>query len=66
MSPLSVSKYLKPDNLKFDLVIFDEASQICPEDALGSLIRAEQVIIVGDLNKCLQPTSSTHHPLGRF
>ncbi|MGG1675922.1 DUF4011 domain-containing protein [Neobacillus sp. NRS-1170] len=55
MSPLSVSQYLDADDIAFDVVIFDEASQIFPEDAIGSIIRASQVIIVGD-NKQLPPT----------
>lgn len=56
MSPLSVAMYLPPEGPKFDLVIFDEASQIKPEDAFGSIIRANQVIVVGD-SKQLPPTS---------
>jgi len=56
MSPLSVSQYLDPKAVSFDLVIFDEASQVRPEDAIGSIMRARQVIVVGD-NKQLPPTS---------
>lgn len=56
MSPLSVSQYLDANDISFDVVIFDEASQIFPEDAIGSIIRAPQVIIVGD-NKQLPPTN---------
>ncbi len=55
MSPLSVAMYLPPEGPKFDLVIFDEASQIKPEDAFGAIIRAKQVIVVGD-SKQLPPT----------
>jgi very-short-patch-repair endonuclease len=55
MSPLSVSQFLDAREIFFDVVIFDEASQIFPEDAIGSIIRAKQVIIVGD-NKQLPPT----------
>jgi len=55
MSPLSVSQFLEARNIHFDVVIFDEASQIFPEDAIGSIIRANQVIIVGDRNQ-LPPT----------
>lgn len=55
MSPLSLSQFLDARNIFFDVVIFDEASQIFPEDAIGSIIRATQVIIVGD-NKQLPPT----------
>ena len=55
MSPLSVSTYLTSDNSNFDLVIFDEASQVFPEDAIGSIYRSKQVIIVGD-SKQMPPT----------
>jgi superfamily I DNA and/or RNA helicase len=44
-----------PESLAFDLVIFDEASQICPEDAVCSILRANQTIVVGD-PKQLPPT----------
>ncbi len=47
MSPLSVSQYLDIDT-KFDLVIFDEASQIFLEDSFASIVRGKQVIISGD------------------
>ena len=56
MSPLSVAMYLPPDGPKFDLVIFDEASQVKPEDAFGAILRAKQVIVVGD-SKQMPPTS---------
>lgn len=47
MSPLSVSTLLDP-KFSFDTVIFDEASQIYPEDAIGAIYRAKQTIVVGD------------------
>jgi len=47
MSPLNVGQYLDI-SLEFDLVIFDEASQIFLEDSLASVIRGKQVIISGD------------------
>ncbi len=56
MSPLSVAMYLPSNGPQFDLVIFDEASQIKPEDAFGAIIRAKQTIVVGD-SKQLPPTS---------
>jgi very-short-patch-repair endonuclease len=56
MGPLSVAQYLAPGQLKFDLVVMDEASQLRPEDAIGSLARAAQIVIVGD-PKQLPPTS---------
>lgn len=54
MSPLSVAQYLPPDHL-FDLVVFDEASQIETHDAIGTIARGHQVIVVGD-SKQLPPT----------
>lgn len=53
MSPLNVSQYIDIDH-PFDLVIFDEASQIFTEDALASIVRGKQIIIVGD-SKQLPP-----------
>lgn len=47
MSPLSVSTYLSSD-VAFDLVIFDEASQVLLEDALPAIYRGKQLIVVGD------------------
>lgn len=47
MSPKSVASSL-PADLKFDLVIFDEASQMLPSDAMGSIFRAKQIIVAGD------------------
>ena len=55
MSPIWVSKYLPVDSIQFDVVIFDEASQITPWDAIGSIVRARQVIVVGD-DKQLPPS----------
>jgi very-short-patch-repair endonuclease len=48
MSPLSIAQYLPVDLQLFDLVIFDEASQIAPWDAVGSIARGRQVVIAGD------------------
>ncbi|PNT92250.1 DUF4011 domain-containing protein [Clostridium thermosuccinogenes] len=56
MSPLSVSYFLETEAYHFDLVIFDEASQIFPEDAIGAILRGAQVIIAGD-SKQLPPTN---------
>ncbi|MER3419631.1 MAG: hypothetical protein C4290_03495 [Chloroflexota bacterium] len=55
MSPLSVATYLPRDLFQFDLVIFDEASQLPPGDAVGVLLRGKQAVIFGD-NKQLPPT----------
>jgi len=56
MSPLSLSQYIDPEKIKFDFVIFDEASQMTPVDSLGAIIRGEQLVCVGD-TKQLPPTS---------
>lgn len=56
MSPLSIAQYLPALKSQFDLVIMDEASQLRPEDAIGGIARAKQVVIVGD-PKQLPPTS---------
>ena len=61
MSPLAVSQLLprnesgSESNL-FDVVIFDEASQVFPEDAIPAIARANQLVVVGD-TKQLPPTS---------
>lgn len=56
MSPLSVAQFVSPGNLTFDLVLIDEASQVRPEDAIGAIARARQVVVVGD-SKQLPPTN---------
>lgn len=56
MSPLSIAQYLSANNTIFDVVIFDEASQIPVWDAIGAIARGRQVIMVGD-PKQLPPTS---------
>ncbi len=56
MSPLSVSLFLEADTYMFDTVIFDEASQVCTENAIGAIFRGKQVIIAGD-SKQLPPTN---------
>ncbi|MEZ6049188.1 MAG: DUF4011 domain-containing protein [Planctomycetaceae bacterium] len=48
MSPLSIAQYLPAGQTLFDVVIFDEASQITTWDAIGAIGRARQTIIVGD------------------
>jgi len=60
MSPLAVSQYLpaldESGATTFDVLIFDEASQIFPEDAIPSIARCNQIIVVGDSQQ-LPPTS---------
>lgn len=56
MSPLSIAQYLAADANAFDLVVFDEASQIPIWDAIGAIARGKQVVMVGD-PKQLPPTN---------
>lgn len=56
MSPLTLSSYIPYGSLDFDTVIFDEASQMRVEHALGAIARGKQVIIFGDEHQ-LPPTS---------
>lgn len=56
MSPLSIAQYLPVDSAKFDLVVFDEASQIPTWEGVGAIARGRQVVMVGD-DKQLPPTS---------
>lgn len=60
MSPLSVAQFCDPEMIQFDVVVFDEASQIRPEDALGALLRCGQAIVIGDTRQ-LPPTSFFEH-----
>ncbi|MCR9186629.1 MAG: DUF4011 domain-containing protein [Halieaceae bacterium] len=56
MSPLSVAQFLPSTFSSFDLVVFDEASQITPWDAVGAIARGKNVIVVGD-PKQMPPTN---------
>ncbi|MGI4848206.1 MAG: DUF3320 domain-containing protein [Janthinobacterium lividum] len=56
MSPLSVAQYLDAGHAQFDVVIFDEASQIPVWDAVGAIARGQQLVCVGD-PKQLPPTN---------
>jgi len=56
MSPLVVSQLLPSDKKHFDVVVFDEASQIRPADALPAILRGERVVVAGD-DRQLPPTS---------
>lgn len=56
MSPLSVAQYLAQGKLTFDLLLIDEASQVRPADAMGAIMRAKQIVVVGD-QKQMPPTS---------
>ncbi|MDD6995612.1 MAG: DUF4011 domain-containing protein [Candidatus Borkfalkiaceae bacterium] len=55
MSPATVAQYLSPEANSFDLVIFDEASQMTTAEAVGAIARAKSAVIVGD-PKQLPPT----------
>ena len=54
-SPLSVSQLLDSGRQYFDFVIFDEASQVLPEDAIPSILRGRKLVVAGD-SKQLPPT----------
>jgi very-short-patch-repair endonuclease len=56
MSPLSIAQYLSAETAPFDVVVFDEASQIPVWDAVGAIARGKQVVMVGD-PKQLPPTN---------
>ena len=56
MSPMSVATFLPPGRVEFDIVIFDEASQVKTVDALGAIARGRQIVVVGD-DKQMPPTS---------
>lgn len=56
MSPLSVSTFLESGKISFDTIVFDEASQIFPQDAIGTIYRGEQLIVVGD-SKQMPPSN---------
>lgn len=56
MSPVNVSKLLSNTEIKFDTVIFDEASQLPTEECIASIIRAKSIVVAGD-SKQLPPTS---------
>jgi len=60
-SPISVSRFLPADGQRFDIVIFDEASQVETHHAIAAIGRGEQVVIVGD-NKQMPPTSFFKRP----
>jgi very-short-patch-repair endonuclease/DNA polymerase III delta prime subunit len=55
MSPLSVSQYLDPEAIQFDLVVFDEASQVRPHEGIAAIYRGKQLVVCGD-TKQLPPT----------
>jgi very-short-patch-repair endonuclease len=55
-SPLSVSQLIPADRPLFDLVVFDEASQVLPEDAVTALLRGRQAVVAGDRQQ-LPPTT---------
>jgi very-short-patch-repair endonuclease len=55
MSPLTVSQFL-PADMRFDVVIFDEASQVRPSDAINCMYRGDRLVVAGD-QKQLPPTT---------
>jgi hypothetical protein len=56
MGPQAVAQFLDSSSPLFDVVIMDEASQLKPEEAIGSIVRGRQLVVVGD-PKQLPPTS---------
>lgn len=56
MSPLSVAQFIDLNTAKFDLVIFDEASQMPTSEAVGSIARGDSLVVVGDPQQ-MPPTS---------
>ncbi|MBO4596837.1 MAG: DUF4011 domain-containing protein [Bacteroidaceae bacterium] len=56
MSPMSVVQYIDLSQDKFDLVVFDEASQMPTSEAIGAIARGKSVIVVGDPRQ-MPPTS---------
>jgi hypothetical protein len=56
MSPMSAAQYLSLDSEKFDIVIFDEASQIPTCEAIGAISRGKSLIVAGDPEQ-MPPTS---------
>lgn len=56
MSPISVAQYFDANSVKFDMVIFDEASQLPTCEAVGAIARGTNVIVVGD-PKQMPPTN---------
>ncbi|MBP6001961.1 MAG: DUF4011 domain-containing protein [Pyrinomonadaceae bacterium] len=56
MSPQTVAQLLDAQKAHFDLILFDEASQLPTEDAVGAIMRGTQLVVVGD-PKQLPPTN---------
>lgn len=62
MTPLTVSQFLPP-GFRFDIVIFDEASQVRPSDAVNCIYRGDQLVVAGDEQQ-LPPTSFFENAMG--
>ena len=56
VSPDSLARFVPPGSMSFDLVVFDEASQITVADAVGALGRADAAVIAGD-SKQMPPSA---------
>ncbi len=56
MSPLEVSQLLPGDKQYFDVVVFDEASQVTPADAIPAILRGKRIVVAGDQQQ-LPPTA---------
>ena len=55
-SPLTVTQFIEAGSPAFDVVFFDEASQVQPEDSISSILRGKQLVVSGDTRQ-LPPTS---------
>ncbi len=60
MSPLSVTQFVDLEAARFDCIVFDESSQLLPEDVVPALLRADQAIVAGD-SRQLPPTPFFRH-----
>jgi hypothetical protein len=54
-SPLAVSQILGDTRQHFDVVVFDEGSQVLPEDAISAILRGRSLVVAGDPHQ-LPPT----------
>jgi superfamily I DNA and/or RNA helicase len=63
MSPESVARFFPAQADLFDIVVFDEASQVRVSDAVGAMGRARSVVVVGD-SKQMPPTSFAESAIG--
>jgi hypothetical protein len=63
VSPESLARFFPATADLFDIVVFDEASQVRVADAIGAMGRAGSVVVVGD-SKQMPPTSVAESTFG--